>query len=401
MPQENLICYIDELNIKNYFSIEDIQLNNFGNRKEIYFLGENGDGKTILLQSILLALKGNEGREAVFSYIKENDNFQNEQGKGKLCLSAKATNNRDYIFEPDYKKQKTEFVNIFAYGVNRLRKSEKETDKSGYASLFDADVYLKSPEQWLKDIQLDHYEYKEKKEKGEYDKSKPLITPIQAKNLLEQVINFEKEKTNLEVKIDGTKIRFIEKGTELKFNQLSDGYKSILILLSDLLSRLSTNQPFVSNSKDYTGIVLIDELGVFLHPKWKYSITGLLRNLFPNIQWIFTTHSPIIVFGASKDAIFYKLYKEEDVTKVSEPYSMETFSNKTINAFVTSSLFNLPSSKPAAYQKSEHDFETGNYIYDIIHTEVKKRLNEKPLQDNEIINMVSNLLNKFEKEGKI
>ena len=389
MQKNNII---EELEIKNYFSIQNILLKNLGKRKEIYFLGENGDGKTILLQSILLALKGNEGREAVFSYIKENDNFQNEQGKGILSLSAKATNNRDYLFKTDYKKQKTEFVNIFAYGVNRLRKSDKEADKSGYASLFDADVYLTSPEQWLKDVQLNYLNYKDKLAKGEYTENKSLITPTQAKNLLEQIINFEKDKTNLEVKIDGTKIRFIEKGTELKFEQLSDGYKSILILLSDLLSRLSTNQPYISDSKGYTGIVLIDELGVFLHPKWEYSITGLLRNLFPNIQWIFTTHSPII---------FYKLYKEEDVTKVSEPYSMETFSNKTINAFVTSSLFNLPSSKPAAYQKSEHDFETGNYIYDLIHTEVRKRLNEKPLQDNEIKNMIAGLLDKFEKEGKI
>ncbi len=390
---------IDTLKLSNYFSIENIELTDLGRRKEIYFLGENGDGKTILLQSILLALKGNEGVESVFSYIKENDDFLQKHKRNELNLSAKSTNNRKYNFESDYKKQKTSFVNIYAYGVNRLRKSEDRTDGSGYASLFDGDAYLTSPVQWLKDVQLNYYSEKEKQEKGE---SVPIgVTPAQAKKLLEQVINFEEDKENLKVKIDGTNIRFIEKGTELQFEQLSDGYKSILILLSDLLSRLSTSQPYVTDATEYTGIVLIDELGVYLHPKWKYSITGLLRKLFPNIQWIFTTHSPIIVFGASKDAVFYKLYKEDAITRVSEPYSMETFSNKTINAFVTSSLFNLPSSKPAAYQKSEHDFETGNYVYDIIHTEVRKRLNEKPLQDNEIKDMVSKLLDKFEKEGKL
>ncbi len=392
---------IDKLSLRNYFSIKNIELTDLKTTKEIYFLGENGDGKTILLQAILLALKGNQGNEKIFPFVKENDEFQERYGIPALELRAETTNQLQYHFNSNYKKQQTEFINIYAYGVNRLRKSENEPDKSGYATLFDADVYLTSPEQWLKDIQLNYYRFKEIPDLEKAKDYQAPISPNQAIQLLEQVINFESGENKLEVTMDGTTIHFIEKGTPLRFEQLSDGYKSILILLSDLLSRLSANQPFISDATDYTGIVLIDELGVYLHPKWEYSITGLLRKLFPNIQWIFSTHSPVIVFGASKDAIFYKLYKENGETKVSEAYSMAAFSNKLINGFVSSPLFNLPSSKPSAYQKSEHDFETGNYIYDIIHKEVKKRLNQKPLQNNEIKNMVTDLLDQFEKDGTL
>lgn len=393
---------LDEIKIKNYFSLEDIEITDLGNKKEIYLLGENGDGKTILLQAILLALKGNSGNETIFSYINQNEDFQNRENpelEKKLILSAKLKKLSKYEFKTNHKEQKSSYQNIFAYGVNRLRKSDKETDKEGYLTLFDSDVYLTSPMQWLKDIQLDFLNYQDKEAKKELseDDIKPIL-PEQAKLLLEQVINFENDKKKFQINIDGRNISFTEKETDLEFEQLSDGYKSILILLSDLLSHLSKNQPLIHKTPDYSGIVLIDELGVFLHPKWEFTIARILRKLFPNIQWIYTTHSPIAILGASKEAVFYKLYKENGKTRISNPFSPQVFSNKLLSGFVTSPLFNMPTAKPAAYESSKLDFETGDYIYSIIHKEVKKRLEKEPLQDEEIKNMVRNLLDEFEKE---
>ena len=60
--------------------------------------------------------------------------------------------------------------------------------------------------------------------------------------------------------------------------------------------------------------MLVDEIGVYLHPKWQYTIVRKLRSWFPLVQFIFTTHSPIVIMGASKDAAFYKVYKEGGVT---------------------------------------------------------------------------------------
>lgn len=394
---------LEKVTIKNYFSIEEIEISDLNNKKEIYFLGENGDGKTILLQAILLALKGNTGNETIFSYINQNEIFQSKasNSKRKLSLTAKLRQLFDYKFETNHKIQESGYQNIFAYGVNRLRKSDKEPEKEGYLTLFDADTYLTSPTQWLKDIQLDYLNYQNKKGKKQlHENDIEPISPKQAKILLEQVINFEEDINKFQIIIDGTDIKFKEKGTSLEFEQLSDGYKSILILLSDLLSQLSNKQPFIENINDYLGIVIIDELGVFLHPKWEFEIARVLRKLFPNIQWIFSTHSPIAILGATSDAVFYKLYKKDGKTKISKPFSPKTFSNKLITGYITSPLFNMPTAKPIAYQYSNVDFETGDYIYSIIHKEVKSRLSKEPLQDDEIKKMVKKLLDKFEKSKK-
>ena len=138
---------------------------------------------------------------------------------------------------------------------------------------------------------------------------------------------------------------------------------------------------------------------MLLHPKWEYTIVRKLREKFPQIQWFLSTHSPILILGASKDAIFYKLYKEDSKTKLSKPFSSKTFSNKLLSGIVTSPLFNLPTAKPAAYKTSKYDFETGNHIYSIVHKEVKKRLDKKPLHDKEIQEIVNNLLDEFEKNN--
>ena len=62
--------FLDSIKIKNYFSLKDIEITDLKDKKEIYFVGENGDGKTILLQAILLALKKEYSIEAG-NYIKD------------------------------------------------------------------------------------------------------------------------------------------------------------------------------------------------------------------------------------------------------------------------------------------------------------------------------------------
>ena len=66
--------YLDSVKIRNYFSIDDvgIVLNNLGEKKEIYFAGENGVGKTILLQAIARAIKGAQQIGAVIDILKQN-----------------------------------------------------------------------------------------------------------------------------------------------------------------------------------------------------------------------------------------------------------------------------------------------------------------------------------------
>lgn len=365
--------YINNIIIEKYFCVENFEIGNIQSKKEIYLLGENGDGKTIVLQAILLAAKS---LFANFLYKHLDEKYIND-----FSINVQDKERNNYNFNNNITSVHT---NIYAYGVGRLH-NHKEPDEVGYLSLFNYNTELTNPIEWFKEA-----ERLELKGIG--------------KIRLDTIINLFENLLENKVQIIGTNrgdFIFKEKDSELKFNQLSDGYRSVLIWLSDLLSRLTKNNPDIEKLEDYKAIVLVDEIGCFLHPKWEYTIVRKLRNMFPKIQWIFTTHSPIVTLGASKDAVFYKLYKEEGITKVSEPFNMETYANRMLSSFITSPLFNLPTARPAAFEGNGEDLETGDYIYTLIHQEIRKRLKNKPLQDNEIKDMISDLIDEFEKEGKI
>lgn len=81
---------------------------------------------------------------------------------------------------------------------------------------------------------------------------------------------------------------------KLALNQLSSGEKKLLGLLCDLTRRLFIANPD-SNPLEGNGIVLIDEIDVHLHPKWQKKVVPKLQDIFPNIQFIVTTHSPLVL----------------------------------------------------------------------------------------------------------
>ncbi len=86
-------------------------------------------------------------------------------------------------------------------------------------------------------------------------------------------------------------------GTRLNVHQLSDGEKRVIVLLIDITRRLITlgKQNKSSAYFEGTGIVLIDEIEEHLHPKWQRSFLPTLCKIFPNLQFVATTHSPQVL----------------------------------------------------------------------------------------------------------
>jgi hypothetical protein len=120
------------------------------------------------------------------------------------------------------------------------------------------------------------------------------------------------------VSSDG-RILFNVKGQKVATLNLSDGYRSVLALAGDLIWRLLMAFPESDDPLMEEGTVLIDELDIHLHPVWQRQIPGLLRELFPNLQFIVSTHSPFIAAGAGNDAVTYRLnwgIEAIDVTKI-------------------------------------------------------------------------------------
>lgn len=349
--------YLDRLKLRNFLCLGEIEFKKLGSQKEVYFLGENGDGKTVLLQSILLALKG--------AYIFEESQHPKNNIPRLLILGhhrrlgqynhnpleAFIEGGKMFTYEQDYYLR-----DIYAYGVHRGHiNSLEEADSEGYMTLFTHDEALINPITWLKEVRL-------KEEFGgkmTFEIAKTLLEDILDNNV---IINFN---TNGD-------LEFRERGYQLlDFNHLAEGYRSVLIWVSDLLARLSKNQPEVTETKDFEAIVLVDEVGLHLHPKWEIQIVSKLRKWFPKIQFFFTTHSPVLVMGASKDAVFYRLYKENGVTSISEPYGQGEISDLMANGIITSPLFDLPS---ATMREASEDYQSDTFLYHKIHQEIEKQV---------------------------
>jgi len=83
----------------------------------------------------------------------------------------------------------------------------------------------------------------------------------------------------------------------LPITYLSDGYRNMLTIVADLAIRCATLNPhFESEAALQTsGIVLIDELDLHLHPKWQRQVVTDLMKAFPKLQFVGTTHSPFVI----------------------------------------------------------------------------------------------------------
>lgn len=100
---------------------------------------------------------------------------------------------------------------------------------------------------------------------------------------------------NLRVQEEPLSLLVDKNGVPLDLSQLSDGERSFIAVVCDLVRRLALANPMLDNPLDGAGVVLIDELELHLHPRWQREVVEKLRSIFPNIQFIATTHSPFVI----------------------------------------------------------------------------------------------------------
>ena len=362
-PKETT-ALLDKVTISQFYSLKEVALNNLGDKKEIYLVGENGDGKTLLLQSIALALKGvTEGE--VFDLAKSQKDY-----KTSVVFSDGAKLNK-----ADLADESNPYPPLLAYGAHRNGICGNTKDELGYLTLFANDIDLYDPKEWLT-----YLDYKQ-------SKNEPTIISVEgAKELLKHLL--EKE---IEITITTEKITFTEKGSEVSFEQLSAGYKGVITIICDMIKRFSELQTFVEDIGGFQGVVLIDEVELHLHPKWKYNFMKKLRDTFPLVQFIVTTHSPTVLLGAGKEAVFYKVFKEEGEVKISEQILNRGF---TTNSLVSSPIFDLET--VASRDLDVSHINDDDYIYSKIHQVIAKKIkDEKIFDDEHIIKLIEEELDKI------
>ena len=108
------------------------------------------------------------------------------------------------------------------------------------------------------------------------------------------------------VRIGRAPLRMVidKNGEELRVDQLSDGEKCTLAMVGDLARRMAIANPSREDPLGGTGVVLIDEIDLHLHPGWQRHVVSALEKTFPNCQFLVSTHSPQIVSHVAPERIW-------------------------------------------------------------------------------------------------
>ncbi|MFM6310274.1 MAG: AAA family ATPase, partial [Dolichospermum sp.] len=120
-------------------------------------------------------------------------------------------------------------------------------------------------------------------------------------------------------------------GENFKLDQLSDGEKTLLMIVVDIARRLAILNPSITNPWELlekgTGIILIDEIDLHLHPQWQRIVIPSFRKTFPHCQFIVTTHSPQVLSGVNRENVFIL----EDSEIVETPHTFGRDSNSILS----------------------------------------------------------------------
>jgi predicted ATP-binding protein involved in virulence len=121
---------------------------------------------------------------------------------------------------------------------------------------------------------------------------------------------FLPEFSNLTVRRQPLRMEVEKNGKPFTVNQLSDGEKCLIALIGDLARRMAILNPASTKPLEGSGIVLIDEIDLHLHPKWQRMVIPKLLKVFPNCQFIISTHSPHVITQVQPESLF--LLKQTD-----------------------------------------------------------------------------------------
>lgn len=334
--------YIKKLTISDYKALDNIAIEPDG--KSVVIFGVNGTGKSSILESINLLyaniINGIVNRKDLKqSYSLKVEDIQ--YGKSRTDISASFYLNGDVInyhrsmvrktgrkshdsanlktivssFHDRYVSEDEQgnipiFVN---YGTNRLVldiplriKTHHIFDiYSAFEKAIENRIDFRTFFEWYRN--QEDYENECKIESGDLGYTDLSLDAVRHAivSMLDDCSNLRVvRKPRLEMKIDKGK-------TSINVSQMSDGEKCILALFGDLARRLTIANPCRDNPLEGEGVVLIDEIELHMHPSWQRKILKKLKKVFPNIQFIVTTHSPVVLSEVDDNYDLYYIKMEE------------------------------------------------------------------------------------------
>lgn len=160
----------------------------------------------------------------------------------------------------------------------------------------------------------------------------------------------------------------------------SDGYRCMTLMVMDLIRRWTILNPHTEGLSQMYGVVLVDELDLFLHPLWQRRVVGDLQKTFPNVQFIITTHSPFIIQSVQEDRVL-DLENMENVQRPgrASPAPTAEYENRSIED-IAEDVMGV--AIPQRSRRHQEMYDTAKEYYALLHAPVsseeeKKRKKEK------------------------
>lgn len=248
-------------------------------------LGENGVGKSSVLKAIGLALAGD-----TLTGLVEQGGLRwpdlLRQGRGEGRITVELTGGRTITLRFDARGGSFDGgaprIETFVRGFGATRLLERGGPQASshvrLGNLYNPRVPVVEAEAWLAGLPDEH------------DFNVAAVAIAQLLDRQDEVAERERSPEERFIRRDGGEVTI--GGHPMRM--LSDGYRSMVALACDLMAGAGEG---LSDMRNATGIVLLDELGSHLHPRWKMKVTRTLRQVFPSMQFIVTTHEPLCLRG--------------------------------------------------------------------------------------------------------
>lgn len=286
--------FLTKININKVRHLQNISIKlKNDERQNLILTGKNGSGKTSVVEAI-------RNRFEMLKFL-DFDKFKTDNGNPDIDVVLKFNDykglNDSYEagrFILAYYAAKRDADITKAKGVERVLINSVYTVSNGpVKELIKYMVHLKTQQAYARN---EGDEITQKLVADWFE----LLTNAIRRLLDDNSIELQYDYNNYDFKL-------IQEGREpYNFTQLSDGYSAAIYIMADLLMRMDQN--WLGKKKQLNlsmeGIVLIDEIETHLHLELQRSIMPFLTEMFPNIQFIVTTHSPFVVTSLPGAAIY-------------------------------------------------------------------------------------------------
>lgn len=198
------------------------------------------------------------------------------------------------------------------------------------AGLFEDHVALKPLQAWLPRLR--------DRSKGRFEAAVAQINRVLPSNI----------RFSGELSAEEGQCIFEFEGAPTPLSSLSDGYKAFVGWVGDLVGHLSDVGSPEMAIDAIPGIVLVDEIDLHLHPEWQRSVVPTLANGFPKLQFVFTSHSPLVASTVKRENVFVTDTAEDGTASIKQ--LEERVHGRSAEQLLLSSYFGLRTTRPEAFQ---------------------------------------------------